>query len=148
MFGTQRDTCKNKFRGILDKETMEECMKFINYIRESRHIKTLERQTLKLNLLCHKNTGGHSNIHHGKHGNHDHKQQHGRAIIRPASEKSDVQKAKLVINISSKSLTTAQEGLLAHGPNFGCSTKRSPIVECVTAVEQICQRLVQGRQMN
>ena len=47
MFGTQRDTCKNKLSDILDKETMEECVKFINYIRESRHIKTLERQTLK-----------------------------------------------------------------------------------------------------
>ena len=90
----------------------------INYIRESKHIKTLERQTLKFNQLGHKNTGGWSNIHHGEHGDHDHKQQHGRAIITPVSEKSDVQKAKLVINISSKPLTTVQENLLAHGSNF------------------------------
>ena len=55
MFGIQRDTCKNKLNGILDKETMEECVEFIKYIRESRHIKTPERQTLKFNQLCHKN---------------------------------------------------------------------------------------------
>ena len=49
MFGTQRDTCKNQHSSILDKEAMEECVKFINCIRESRHIKTLDRQTLKFN---------------------------------------------------------------------------------------------------
>ena len=72
MFEIQRDTCKNQLSSILDKENMEEWVKFINCIRESRHIKTLERQRLKFNWLCHRNTGGHSNIHHGKHGDHNH----------------------------------------------------------------------------
>ena len=122
MSGTQRDTCKYKLSGILDKETIEECVKFINYIRETKQIKTLERQTLKFNQLCHKNTGGHSNIHHGEHGDHNHKQQQERAIATPVSEKSDVQKAKWVIGISCKPLTTVQ--LISPWAKFCCSTER------------------------
>ena len=121
MFGIQIDTCINKLKGILDKESMEECVGFIKLKWESRHIKTLERQTLNFNQLCHKNTGGCSNHHHG---NHD-QQQHGRGTITPVSENitpapvgSDLQKAKWVINISSKPLTTVQESLLSHGSNF------------------------------
>ena len=49
VFGIHIDTCMNHLKGILDKETMEECVKFIKLKRESRHIKTLERQTLKFN---------------------------------------------------------------------------------------------------
>ena len=49
MFGIQIDTCMNHLKGILDKETMEECVKFIKVKRKSRHIRTLERQTLQFN---------------------------------------------------------------------------------------------------
>ena len=136
MFETQTDTCKNQLSSILDKETMKEFVKFINCIRESRHIKTLNRQTLKFNWLCQWNTGGHSNVHHGKH---DHVQ-HQTSV----PEKSNIQKNKWVINISSKPLTAVQESLLSHRPNFVVVPRGPPIVECVTVVEQICQKLVQG----
>ena len=128
MFGAQRDTCKNKLSGILDKETMEECVKFINYTRESRHIKTFERETLKFNWLCHKITASCSNIHRGEHGNHDceHKQQHERAITTPVQGKSNVQKAKWAINISSKPLTAVQESLLSHAPHFAVVPRGPP----------------------
>ena len=49
MFEIQKDTCMNQLKGILDKETMEECMVFIKIKRESRHIKTQKRQILKFN---------------------------------------------------------------------------------------------------
>ena len=88
MFGIQIDTCMNHLKGILDKETMEECVKFIKLKRESRPIKTLERQTLKFNQLCHKNTGGHSNHLHGDHGDHD-QNQHERGTNTPVSEKNN-----------------------------------------------------------
>ena len=119
MFETQRDTCKNQLSSILDKETMEECVKFISCIKESRHIKTLERQTLKFNQLCHRNTGCHSNLHHGEHGNHDQEQheQH-QALTTSVPDKSNSQKNKWVISISSKPLTAVQESLLSHRPNF------------------------------
>ena len=49
MFEIQKDTCMNQLKGILDKETMEECMVFIQLKRESRHIRTQKRQILKFN---------------------------------------------------------------------------------------------------
>ena len=150
IFDIQIDTCMNHLKGILNKETMEECVKFIKVKRESRHIKTLERQKLKFNQLCHINTGGCSNHLHGDHGDHDQKQ-HEKGTITPVSRDTtqtmigpDLQKAKWVINISSKPLTTAQESLLSHGPIFAVVLKGPFIVECVTAVEQIYQKLGQG----
>ena len=47
MLKIQKDTCVVKLKTCLDERTMEECMKFINMRRESRHIKTLRRQLLK-----------------------------------------------------------------------------------------------------
>ena len=113
MFETQRNTGKNQLNSILDKETREECVKFINCKMESRHIKTLERQRIKFNQLCHRNRGGCSNIHHGEHGNHDLV-----TTTTTMADNPDVHKKKWVTNISSKPLTEVQESLLAHGPNF------------------------------
>ena len=102
---------------------MEECVKFIKVKRESRHIKILERQTLKFNRLCKKNTGGRLNHLHDDHSNHDQKQQENRSITPGSGDTThttqtmigpDLQKAKWVINISSKPLTTVQESLLPH----------------------------------
>ena len=67
MFTFQRDACKNSPENRLDKETMEEHSNFIKVRRESRHLKTLECQLSKFRLLCHNNTGGHSNIQIGEH---------------------------------------------------------------------------------
>ena len=74
MFEIQIETCMNHLKGILDKETMEECMVFIKIKTESRHIRTQKRQILKFNQLCHRKTDGHSNHLHGNHGEHDQKQ--------------------------------------------------------------------------
>ena len=135
MIGIQRDTCKNKLNGILDKKTMDECLEFIEFIRKSRCIKILERQTIKFNQLCQKNTGGCLICYHGAHGIHDHKQQQRKETTTPISEtttptpmltKSDRQKAKWVINISSNPLTPAQESLLSHGPNFAVVLRGPP----------------------
>ena len=123
MFGIQIDTCMNRLKGILDKETMKECMVFIKLKRESRHIRTQKRQILKFNRLCHKNTGDHSNHLHGNHGDHD-QEQHETPAPKSSTTTTttvtgpDLQKAKCVSNISSKPLTTAQESSLACGPNF------------------------------
>ena len=60
MFMYQRDTYVDQLKGIFDKETMEECEKFINMERESKHRKTLECQKLKLERLYQKTyKGGH-----------------------------------------------------------------------------------------
>ena len=71
MFMYQRDTCIDQLKDVLDKEIMEDCERFINKKRESRHVKTLEFHRLKFDRLCQKFTmmtkGGPSNIHHGDH---------------------------------------------------------------------------------
>ena len=68
MIGNQINTCMNLLKGILDRDSMEECSTFIKTRREVRHIKTQMRQVNKFNPLCHKNRGGHSNSIHGTHG--------------------------------------------------------------------------------
>ena len=45
MFMYERDTCIDQLKEIFDKETMEECEKFINMKRETRHRKTLKCQS-------------------------------------------------------------------------------------------------------
>ena len=113
---------------------MDECVKFIKVKRESRHIRTLKKQTLKFNQSWHKNTGGHSNHLHSDHGDHDQKHQE-KGTITPGSGDTtqttigpDLQKAKWVINISSKPLTTVQESLLSHGPNVDVLPKGCPLL--------------------
>ena len=79
MFVTKGETYIDQLKGIFEKETMEECEKFINMKRESRQRKTPECQRLKFERLCQKNNickdgcsniehkDGHSNILHGDH---------------------------------------------------------------------------------
>ena len=67
MFRMIIDTCMIQLEGILDEETMEDCISYIKYRREGRHQKTLQRQVSKYNRLCHRNRGGRSNLQHGDH---------------------------------------------------------------------------------
>ena len=67
MFKMIIDTCMIQLEGILDEKTMEDCYRYIKYRREGRHQKTLERHLSKFNRMCHRNTGGHSNLQHGDH---------------------------------------------------------------------------------
>ena len=41
MIGNQINTCMNLLKGILDRDSVEECSTFIKTRREARHIKTL-----------------------------------------------------------------------------------------------------------
>ena len=52
---------------------------------------------------------------------------------------------KWVINISSKPLTTDEEKLLAHGPNYAIVLRNPPIVQYVAAVEHACTKLEEGK---
>ena len=110
---------------------MEECEKFINLRRESRH---WGGNYSNLND-CAKNKirGGHSNINEKQDGNsniHD--------------EQDDREEKKWAINGSSTPLTEAQEKLLAHGPNYAVVPKHPPVIEVITSFEKTCQKLVKG----
>ena len=50
-------------------------------------------------------------------------------------------KRKVVYNHSSKKLTEEQMELLALGLNFGIAPQKFPLVEYVTAAEDLCQKL-------
>ena len=47
MLNCQIHTCINNLDCMLNKEVMEECHEFINYRRERRHSRTIERQKNK-----------------------------------------------------------------------------------------------------
>ena len=67
MFKIVIDICMIQLESILDKKTMEDCYRYIEYRREGRHQKTLDRHISKFNRMCHRNTGGRSNLQHGDH---------------------------------------------------------------------------------
>ena len=46
----QIDTCMNILESMINKEVMRECHEFINYTRERRHHKTMERQKRNLKV--------------------------------------------------------------------------------------------------
>ena len=54
MLKIQSDTCIDQLKDVQDRESMEECTQFIKGKRESRHLKTLERQKSKFDRLCQK----------------------------------------------------------------------------------------------
>ena len=50
-----------------------------------------------------------------------------------------------MINISDKPLSTDEERLLAHGPNYAIVLKDPPIVQYVAAIEHACTKLEDGK---
>ena len=67
MFKIVIDTCMDKLESILDRKTMEDCYIYIEYRREGRYQKTLDRHLSKFHRMCHVNTGGRSNLRCGDH---------------------------------------------------------------------------------
>ena len=95
------------------------------------------------------NRRGRTNYLHGSHSKHASKEQQTLGETRKTplttiTEKETKPRAKWVINISSRPLSTAQESLLACGQNCAVVPRGPPIVECITEVEKVCQKLGQG----
>ena len=161
MLEKEIDTCMNELYNTLDEELIEECMVFIKTRKESRHIKTQLRQINKFNRLCQKNRGGPSNQQHGGNGGHASKLQltAGETVEKTRETPSTAEdasttttttksRAKWVINISSRPLSTVQERLLAQGPNFAIVPREPPIVDCITELRKYAKSLNRGWQMN
>ena len=174
MFRMIIDTCMIQLEGILDEKTMEDCSNYIEYRREGRHQKTLQRQVSKYNRLCHKNAGGHSNYWHGDHDENCHlntntcRNTAGANITVTAdqgdnnndinslsntmnmntsniSNTSNINNNKWVRNYSKIPLTEAQHRLLSHGPNFVITPRDPPTLEYIAATEKVCNQLTQGK---
>ena len=53
-------------------------------------------------------------------------------------------KDRWVVNLSSQPLSQTERSLLSHGPNFAVTSRSPPIIECVTTIEEVCQKLERG----
>ena len=130
MATTKRDTCINTLLEVFPKEIMEECKMFINLRREAYFLKVKLRQMSKLDRLCHKNRGGHSNNQDGRHG----RDRIASVITSENNNKKGTDgdgtipniKDRWVVNLSGQPLTDAEYRVLAHGPNFAI-TSRTPL---------------------
>ena len=128
---------------------MKECELFIKKRRVARHFKTMSRQKRKLEALCHKsssNRGGCSNTIHSSKGDCSYPNNNNN-IQSGTQSKTNTKSTtiKWVINISHKPLSTEEEKLLAHGPNFVVVPKNPPIIQYVATIEQACTKLEEGQ---
>ena len=126
MATTKRDTCMNTLLEVFPTEIMEECKMLINLRREAYYMKVKMRQIAKLEQLCHKNRGGHSNNKDGRHGREDTTVP---VLTSNNNEKTDGTitniKNRWVVNLAGQPLTEAEYRVLTHGPNFAI-TSRTP----------------------
>ena len=152
------DTCINHLERLLEKEVLEECYRFILERREKRHIQTQKRQIKKFNRLWQRNTGGYSNLQHGRRGEgspeNNSKQdqekkrksstENNTSVIDTQQQQQQQQVKKWVYNLTNTPLTDAQEKVLAHGPNFAVVANDPPIGEYIAQIERMCQKMQQG----
>ena len=103
---------------------------------ESRHIRVLERQKSKYEVLQQQKLGGCSNQ-----GHCTDKYTHSQAC--PNQQVAPEETRKWVINLSNQPLTEKQEKLLAQGPKFVIKPKQPPVEEYITAIEKVCTKLEQ-----
>ena len=101
--------------------------------------------------MCHKNRGGCSSKQDGGQGSQDEK-------TRPNNNYTDLQekdkdkdnkqdselKEKWVVNLSSQPLSQVEKSLLSHGPNYAVTSRHPPVIECITTIEEVCQKLERG----
>ena len=101
--------------------------------------------------MCQRNRGDHSNKQDGRQGSYD-------VNTRPNSnstgledkdkdidKKQDVNpEERWVVNLSNQPLSQAERSLLTHGPNYAVTSRHPPVIECVTTIEEVCQKLERG----
>ena len=148
MLNCQIHTCINNHNCMLNKEVIKECHEFINYRRERRHSRTLERQKNKFEQLWQKNTSGHSNTLNGWGGYHstgtEVNSETTSEATTPEVTSENHNKVKWVHNLSKTPLTDKQEKALAHGPNFAVAAREPPVSVYISQIERVCQQLKQG----
>ena len=145
MLNCQIYTCMNILGGMIYREVIEECYEFINYIRERRHSKTMERQKKKFERLWQINTGGHPNIQNGRDGYNQ--EENGTEVTSSEDPETTTtlgetttaavnnHKVKWVHNLSKTPLTGMQEKALAHGPNFAVVAREPPVGKYISQIE-------------
>ena len=131
----RRDAYFHQLERELYQGTLQECINFINKVRECRHKKVQDRQIKKFNALEQKTSGC------SKQDVRKNREKDG-TTENLVSEKTK----KWVINLSKTPLTREQERLLAHGSKFVITPKETPVKEYIAATEQACTKIDQGKQ--
>ena len=157
MLKIQSVTCIEQLNEVLDRESIEECTQLIKEKRESRHLKTLERQKSKFDRLCQKSRKREGGCLNMQDGNHDHTcidstsegergtTQTDLATTTGENTNNNNNKNNIwVRNISSTPLTKAQEKILLRGQNFAIVPKSPPVGEYIASNENACSQLRQG----
>ena len=113
--------------------TKDRCIEFINKVRESRYIKVKNRQVNKFNRLVAKSGNGREiNAQSSNNSNQSQAVNSNRNQLEAVNtNRNQMQTAgvnnKWVINLSNTPLTSAQESLIAKGPNYAIAPK-SPLM--------------------
>ena len=173
MLKVLRNTCREELRRVLSNEWMAKCEDFIEVGRERQHLETLMRQKAKLDKLLqqkHKEEEK-CKVRHGIHtvypnnaaihnnnntdptyaalqnnNNSNHTLEEERKEKTEREDKGMERKENTwVKNLSSTPLTEDQIKALACGPNFAIVPRRPPLGEYITAIENVCNQLPQGK---
>ena len=143
MVRSLRDTCINQLREVLNDEWMDKCREFIEVRREHQHLKTLNRQKLKFERLLEREKvreGDRTTLHGSHDGNHSNLTKQNNA-----TEHSIRRDNTWVNNLSSTPLTQEEEKALSNGPNYAIVPRTPPVGEYITAIENVCNQLEQGK---
>ena len=154
----------NELERVFNEEWMTRCKDFMEVGREKHHLKTLKRQKDNFNRLLHKKQereGKHTILHgiHIDHYSNPTRQNNTCCILKDRGENSNsnnicdeiiderVERKEniWVKNLSASTLTKDQIKDLAHGPNYAIVPRSPPVGEYITAIENICNQLQQGK---
>ena len=123
---------------------MDRCIEFIEVGREQQHLKTLERQKQKFNRLLAREKVREGDCTTTLHGGHD--GYHSNLAKQNNTTETRIRRENnWVKNLSSTPLTKEEEKILSNGPNYAIVPRVPPIGEYVTAIEQVCNQLEQGK---
>ena len=138
-----RNTCIDQLREVLNDEWMDKCREFPEVGREQQHLKTIIRQKEKFQRLLDREQvreGNCTALHGGHDGNHSILTRHNNVI-----ENRIRRENTWVRNLSSTPLTKDQVKALSNGPNYAVVPKVPPVGEYITAIENVCNQLQEGK---
>ena len=118
-----RDTCRKALQDQISNFYFEECLRFIERVKESRHQIVQKRQMSKIERLLQRNREIWPQE-HAKNGCSKARFEENRGT---STDNIKEYTKRWVKNLSSTPLTEAQFSLLAHGPNFAIAPRHPPM---------------------
>ena len=117
-----RDTCRKALQDQISNFYFEECLRFIERVKESRHQMVQKRQMSKFDRLWERNR----EIWPQEHADNGRSKARLEKNRETSTDNIKEFTKRWVKNLSSTPLTEAQFSLLAHGPNFAIAPRQPP----------------------